>query len=183
MSKTTNKIFREFPEIASLAIKLSSGESLSDHNKFLLKELSEATGWSIDEIIEELKRIDANPSERVKKYRELFERLYKEAVELVEKDTIQAAEKLWGAIVALIKLHASIKGVFVEWTHDKLYNYVTRNVEEKHRKLFRELLKAGEPLHRYFYEKGMDYETFKDCWKDAVELVEKVKELVYASLR
>jgi hypothetical protein len=86
-----------------------------------------------------------------------------------------------GAIVALIKLHASIKGVFVGWTHDKLYNYVTRNVEEKYRKLFRDLLKAGEPLH--FYEKGMDYETFKDCWKDAVELVEKVKELVYASLR
>jgi hypothetical protein len=181
MSKTTNKIFSEFPEIASLAIKLSSGESLSEHDKFLLKELSEATGWGIDEIIEELKRIDANPSERVKKYRELFERLYKEAVELVEKDTVQAAEKLWGAIVALIKLHASIKGVFVEWTHDKLYNYVTRNVEEKHRKLFRDLLKAGEPLH--FYEKGMDYEAFKDCWKDAVELVEKVKELVYASLR
>jgi hypothetical protein len=181
MSKTTNKISLEFPEIASLAIKLSSGESLSEHDKFLLKELSEATGWSIDEIIEELKRIDANPSERVKKYRELFERLYKEAVELVEKDTVQAAEKLWGAVVALIKLHASIKGVFVEWTHDKLYNYVTRNVEEKHRKLFRDLLKAGEPLH--FYEKGIDYETFKDCWKDAVELVEKVKELVYASLK
>jgi hypothetical protein len=183
MSKTANKIFREFPEIASLAIKLSSGESLSEYDKFLLKELSEATGWSIDEIIEELKRIDANPSERVKKYRELFERLYKEAVELVEKDTVQAAEKLWGAIVALIKLHASIKGVFVEWTHDKLYNYVSRNVEEKHRKLFRVLLKAGEPLHRYFYEKKMDYEAFKDCWKDAVELVEKVKELVYASLK
>jgi hypothetical protein len=181
MSKTTNKIFSEFPEIASLAIKLSSGESLSEHDKFLLKELSEVTGWSIDEIIEELKRIDADHSERVKKYKELFEKLYKEAVELVEKDTVQAAEKLWGAIVALIKLHASIKGVFVEWTHDKLYNYVTRNVEEKHRKLFRDLLKAGEPLH--FYEKGMDYEAFKDCWKDAVELVEKVKELVYASLR
>jgi hypothetical protein len=181
MSKTTNKIFLEFPEMASLAIKLSSGESLSEHDKFLLKELSEATGWSIDEIIEELKRIDADHSERVKKYKELFEKLYKEAVELVEKDTVQAAEKLWVAIVALIKLHASIKGVFVEWTHDKLYNYVTRNVEEKHRKLFRDLLKAGEPLH--FYEKGMDYETFKDCWKDAVELVEKVKELVYSSLK
>jgi hypothetical protein len=101
MSKTTNviKIFLEFPEMASLAIKLSSGESLSEHDKFLLKELSEATGWGIDEIIEELKRIDANPSERVKKYRELFERLYKEAVELVEKDTVQAAEKLWGRLL------------------------------------------------------------------------------------
>ena len=44
MSKTTNiiKIFGEFPEIASLAIKLSSKESLSEHDKFLLKELSEA---------------------------------------------------------------------------------------------------------------------------------------------
>jgi hypothetical protein len=181
MSKTTNKIFLEFPEISSLAIKLSSGESLSEHDKFLLKDLSEATGWSIDEIIEELKRMDANHSEKVKKYRELFERFYKEAIELVEKDTVQAAEKLWGAIVALIKIHASIKGVFIEWTYDKLYNYVSRNVEEKHRKLFRDLLKAGEPLH--FYEKGIDYETFKDCWKDAVELVEKVKELVYASLK
>jgi hypothetical protein len=38
-------------------------------------------------------------------------------------------------------------------------------------------------IHRYFYEKVMDYETFNDCWKDAVESIEKVKELIYESLK
>jgi hypothetical protein len=85
MSKTTNKIFSEFPEIASLAIKLSSGESLSEHDKFLLKELSEATGWGIDEIIEELKRIDANPSERVKSIKNSLKGFIKKQLNLLKK--------------------------------------------------------------------------------------------------
>jgi hypothetical protein len=52
-----------------------------------------------------------------------------------------------------MKLHASLKGVFIaHCDHDKLYNYVTYNIEERYRKLFYDLLK----LVRYFtdYEGG-----------------------------
>jgi len=51
-----------------------------------------------------------------------------------------------------MKLHASLKGVFIaHWDHDKLYNYVTYNIEERYRKLFYDLLK----LVRYFTDTSM----------------------------
>ena len=62
---------------------------------------------------------------------ELFQKYYSEAHRLLEQgDYTQAAEKLWGAATALIKLHAALRGVFIAaWSHGKLYNYVTHNVE------------------------------------------------------
>ena len=48
---------------------------------------------------EYLRNIDEDPPERVERYRMLFEKYLKEAVEHKKKgDTQQAAEKLWGAI-------------------------------------------------------------------------------------
>jgi hypothetical protein len=85
-----------------------------------------------------------------------------------------------GAIAALIKLHASLKGAFIaHWEHEKLYNYVTNNVEEGHRKLFHDLLKTGEVLHRYFYEGGLDRDTFNIFLTEALELLDRAKQLVY----
>ncbi len=73
----------------------------------------------------------ANPSKRAEKYMELFQKYYSEAHRLLKQgDYTQATEKLWGAATALIKLHAALRGVFIAaWSHGKLYNYVTHNVE------------------------------------------------------
>jgi hypothetical protein len=88
-----------------------------------------------------------------------------------------ARPKLWGAATALIKLHAALRGVLIAaWSHGKLYNYVTHNVE--HRQAFRDMLKAAEVMHRYFYEKDLDPAIFKDHWEDAVRRIEKVKDIV-----
>jgi hypothetical protein len=55
-----------------------------------------------------------------------------------------------------VKLHAVLKSVFVaHWVHEKLYNYVAHNVEERYRELFHDLLETGEVLYRYFYEGGL----------------------------
>jgi hypothetical protein len=121
-----------------------------------------------------------NPLDRVDRYRNMFERYYGEALELVDKDPRQAAERLWGAITALIKLHVALKGVFIaHWSHDKLYNYVTHNVEKKYRNIFHELLSTGEVLHRHFYEGGLDRETFNIFWTKALNLLDQVKHVVY----
>ena len=63
------------------------------------------------------------------------------------------------------------------WSHGRLYNYVTHNVEE-HRQAFRDMLKAGEVMRRYFYERDLDPATFKDHWEDAVGHIEKVKDVL-----
>jgi len=66
----------------------------------------------LSRVVDDLRNVWRDPSERVDKYRSMFEEYYKEALELVNKDPRQAAEKLWGAITALVKLHAALKGVF-----------------------------------------------------------------------
>ncbi len=171
---------REWPEVINIAVKLISGKPLSDVEEQGLRELAESTGWSTSDIIDELKNINVSPSERVEVYRELFEKYYREALELKERDTVQASEKLWGAITALIKLHATLTNTpIIVWAHGKLYNYVVSNVPREYRRLFIDMLEAGEPLHRHFYERTLSQEAFIECWGKAVELIEMIKEIVY----
>jgi hypothetical protein len=176
---------REYPEVVSLATKLASGMQLYKSDILILREVAEAMGWDENDAAEELKNLATNPSKRVEKYMELFQKYYSEAHRLLEQgDYTQAAEKLWGAATALVKLHAALRGVFIAaWSHGKLYNYVTHNVEEEHRQAFRDMLKAAEVMHRYFYEKDLDPATFKDHWEDAVRHIEKVKGIIYSSIR
>jgi len=179
------ELCREYPEVVSLAAKLSSGGQLSGNDILTLREVAEAMGWDEDDAADEMKNLATSPSERVEKYMELFRKYYSEARRLLEQgDYPQAAEKLWGAATALIKLHAALRGVFTAaWSHGKLYNYVTHNVEEEHRQAFRDMLKAAEVMHRYFYERDLDPATFKDHWEDAVRHIEKVKDIIYSSIR
>ncbi|NAZ33121.1 MAG: hypothetical protein GU356_02320 [Pyrobaculum sp.] len=168
---------REYPEVVSLATKLASGMQLYKSDILILREVAEAMGWDEDDAAEELKNLATNPSERVEKYMELFQKYYSEAHRLLEQeDYTQAAEKLWGAATALIKLHAALRGVFTAaWSHGKLYNYVTHNAE--HRQAFRDMLKAAEVMHN-FYKRDLDPATFKEHWEDAVRHIEKVKDIV-----
>jgi len=45
-----------------------------------VREVTEATGWDVDDIIEEFRSLDADPSERVEHYRSIFENYYREAL-------------------------------------------------------------------------------------------------------
>ena len=96
-----------------------------------MREVAETMGWDEGNVAEELKNLAANPSKRAEKYVELFQKYHSEAHWLLEQgDYTQATEKLRGAATALIKLHATLRGVFTAaWSHGKLYNYVTHNVE------------------------------------------------------
>jgi hypothetical protein len=123
------ELYCEYPEVVSLATKLASGMQL--YKSDILREVTEAMGWDEDDAAEELKNLATNPFKRVEKYMELFQKYYSKACRLLERgDYTQAAEKLWGAATALIKLHAALRGIFTAaWSHGKLYNYVTHNVE------------------------------------------------------
>ncbi len=104
---------REYPEVVSLATKLASGMQLCKSDILILREIAEAMGWDGDDAADELKNLATNPSKRVEKYMELFQKYYSEAHRLLKQgDYSKAAEKLWGAATALIKLHAALRGVF-----------------------------------------------------------------------
>jgi len=169
-----------FPELFPLVEKLIEEKPLDETDEANLRELVGATGWSVDDVVDDLRNGWVDPLGRVDRYREMFERYFSEALELVDRDSWQAAGRLWGAVTALVKLHASLKGAFVAgWDHGGLYNYVTRNVEEEHRELFYGLLMTGRELHRYFYEGDLDEDTFTYFWKRAVKLLGEAREVVY----
>lgn len=171
----------EWPEIVSISKKLVLGEQLNEIEKQWIVELAEVSGWNYDDVINELKNLDKDPSLRAEKYKESFEKYYREAIELKEKgDNRQAAEKIWGAITTLIKLYAAKQGIpIIHWSIAKLDRFVENNVREEYRRLFRDLLDKGHILHEHFYEGNLSDEGFKSRWEEIVELLKRAKEIVY----
>jgi len=172
-----DEIRREWPDVERLIVKVKCGEPLTDVDREWLRELSEVTGWDPEDIEEDLRNIDVDPSERTERYHKLFEKYLKEAIKHVEKgDTQQAAEKLWGAITALVKLYAALKRVpIIHWSRSRIEKFVRNNVEEELKPLFIDLLDKGSVLHEHFYEGHMDPENFRIRWKQALQLIEEIR--------
>ncbi|RLE75088.1 MAG: hypothetical protein DRJ44_06425 [Thermoprotei archaeon] len=85
----------EWIEIFEIALKLKMGVKLNPLEEKWIEELAKAGGWNREDVVEDLKHIDRAPSERVDRYRELFEKYFREALKLKEAgDTQQAAEKI-----------------------------------------------------------------------------------------
>jgi len=185
------KQLSEFPEIIELRDKLTKRESLNNRDLQLIDELSKETGWSVEDIMDEIKDLDKEPSTSVDKYQKLFEKYFNEALELKEKgDYIQAGEKLWGAVTALIKLYASRRNITVmHWSHGKLFQFVKNNIDKKPikildgseispREAFYEILIEAGALHDNFYEGDLPDDAFEMIFNKVVRLMEKVKEIV-----
>lgn len=174
----------EWPEVAEIAKKLSRREKFTEEDELWINELVEETGWDKEAIYDELINITVDPSERIEKYRELHEKYFEEAKRLKEEgDTRQAGEKLWGAVTALIKLYAAIKHTpILHWSRGRLERFVTNNVEEEYKALFRDLLDKTHPLHEHFYEAYLDRKSFDERWEEVIKLLEKAREIVFTKL-
>ncbi|NAZ24351.1 MAG: hypothetical protein GU357_01115 [Thermofilum sp.] len=170
--------------MARLAERVAKGQRLEGLDEENFKELSSATGWDEADLRVELARLGEDPSESIERYKELFEKYSQEAEELFRQgDTRQAAEKMWGAVVALVKLYAAIKGVFVaHWSRSKIDSIIASNVEPEYRKLFRDLVDRAQVLHEHFFEGSLNEELFRERWVETLELLEEAKEVVYKRL-
>jgi hypothetical protein len=179
-----HEVSREWPEVFELHVKLNMGSELDERNLGWLEELSRACGWDLGDVVEEVGNLNVDPSERVDRYRLLFENYYGRALEYKEQgDTRQAGEKLWGAILALIKLYASLKGVpVIHWSRGKVDSFITDNVEARYKKLFRDLVDKAHVLHEHFYEGHLDPKSFNERWEELLELVERARSIVFKHL-
>jgi len=175
-----SELKREWPEIFRIYEKLNRGETLNILDKEWIEEISKESGWSVDDVVDEIKNADKEPSSRIEKYQKMFGEYYNEAKELEKKgDRRQAGEKIWGAITALIKLFAAKKKVgIIYWSAGKMDRFISSNVEEKYKKLFRELLYKGQILHFNFYEDNLSEEGFKETFDEVVQLIEEAKKIV-----
>jgi len=174
----------EWPEIVEIAGKLNRREKLTEKDEMWVNELAEATGWDRNAILDELMNIIVDPSERARRCKELHEEYFEKAKKLKEKgDLRQAGEKIWGAVIALIKLYAAIKNVFIpHWGRGKIDNFIASNVEEKYKDLFRGLLDNAEALHENFYEGDLSEKAFEERWEKTLKLLEAARETVIKRL-
>jgi hypothetical protein len=64
-----HEVSREWPEVFELHVKLSVGSELDERNLGWLEELSRACGWDLGDVVEEVRNLNVDPSERVDRYR------------------------------------------------------------------------------------------------------------------
>jgi len=168
------------PELQLLAAKLFKGRELNEQDRGWLKEISEVTGWELNDVIDELKNIDRDPAERAEKYYRLYIEYLEKAREFYRyKDFRQAGEKLYAAVLALIKYYAAIKHLpIMHWSRGKIEKFITSNVEPGLKKKFRDLLDKAQPLHEHFYEGHLDDQTFRERWNETLDLLEKTSKLI-----
>jgi len=176
------EVSMEWPEIVKLHVKLrfEGVARLGEDDQRWLEELSEATGWELGDVIDEVRNLDVDPSERVGRYRGMFEHYYEQALRYKEEgDTRQAGGKIWGAALALVKLHASLKGVpVIHWSRGKVERFITNNIESRYRELFRTLVDKAHVLHEHFYEGHLDPQSFEERWGELLKLIEKARKIV-----
>jgi len=81
------ELLRDWPEVVEVSAKLLRGEELDECGELWVRGIAEATGWSVNDVVEELRSLGVDPSERVERYRSIFESYYREAVAYKERGT------------------------------------------------------------------------------------------------
>ncbi|MEM3419681.1 MAG: PaREP1 family protein [Nitrososphaerota archaeon] len=154
----------------NLRKKLKNGIKLTENDRLNIEEMAEISGWSKDDIMNDLKKISKDYQE----YLSLFKKYYNEAESLKDKDSRQSSEKLWGAITALMKAYAIKSGVIIsQWSRSKLDKFVENNIPREWKKDFYNLLSKGDKLHKHFYEGHMTSEHFNMVFNECKELIKK----------
>ena len=89
---------------------------------------------------------------RINRYLALSQKYLKDADKLLEdKDYSQASEKLWGALVTIIKAVAAKRNKTIK-THAGIKFYVTNIARELKDESLNSIILVGEGLHQNFYE-------------------------------
>jgi hypothetical protein len=119
-----------------------------------------------------------DPPERVEAYLRLHEKYLREAEELYQRgDLVQAGEKYWGAVAALLNAVAEKRG----WEHHSHRDYavaVERLYEETRDRELVVGFRMAEGLHANYYHNFMRREGFELHREAVLKLVEKLKKFL-----
>ncbi len=137
-----------------------------------------ASGKDVEEFLAELIAERLDPPERVELYLRLYEKFFKEAEALYEGgDFVQAGEKYWGAVAALLNALAEKRG----WPHYSHRDYAVA-VERLYIETGDKELVIGfslaERLHSNFYYNFLSPQGFQLRREAVLMLIQKLKKLV-----
>ncbi|AET33069.1 PaREP1 family protein [Pyrobaculum ferrireducens] len=132
----------------------------------------------VEEFLVELVAARLDPPQRVEAYLKLHEKYLREAEELYQRgDLLQAGEKYWGAVAALLNAIADKRG----WEHYSHRDYAVAIDRLYTETRDRELVvgfRMAEGLHANYYHNFMRREGFELHREAVLRLVEKLRGLL-----
>ena len=142
----------------------------------LIRRRAEREGKLPEEIIVEAFLEHVDPESRVKVYLELHEKYLRDAEGLSsEGDIVQASEKYWGAVAALLGVIGEREGL-PHYTHRDLVEVIEHIALKTSDPEVSTLFRLAEGLHANFYHNFLRKETFDRHKEGVLKLIAKLKE-------
>lgn len=139
-------------------------------NKVAKKFGRELIDYVIEKIINDLDLHD-----RIEIYEKLHEKYLREGNEFYKKgDLIQAGEKYWGALTALLNIIGEIKKL-PHYSHRDYAEIIEIIYEELKDDEIPRLFASAERLHANYYHGFLKELTFKLHREDTLKLIQKLK--------
>jgi len=143
-----------------------------------LRELAEAKGMGVEELVLDLVLEDADPAEVSEAYWEAAETLLRRAEEeLGRGDLRQASEKIWGAAALAVKALAYEREGRRLASHGEMWEYVAQIAREAGDGQLRRLWRSATSMHINFYEGWATVEHVGDALDDVRALMNRLKQL------
>ncbi|MEX0568179.1 MAG: PaREP1 family protein, partial [Candidatus Njordarchaeota archaeon] len=130
----------------------------------------------VDVFIAELLSEKVDPKDRIKIYLALYTKFIREAEEFEKKkDFVQASEKYWGAITALLNI-VGVEKNMPHYTHRDYWEIMNIIIDEMKDESLTELFALAEKLHANFYHNFIPEHQFTIYSKKARTLIMKLIE-------
>ena len=144
----------------------------------LINEIARRKGLDPELYLADLVSRDLDPRGRVDLYLRIHEELLSEADrENAVNNLVQASEKYWGAVTALLNAIAELRG----WEHHSHRDYamiIERLANELGDNELRVMFDSVEKLHANFYHGFLNNEGFDLRRSRALALINKLKEYI-----
>ena len=151
---------------------------LTGHLADTLAHEARRRGVSVETLLAFLMANGMDGRERIAFYTRLHGSLLDEAEEHYRAgELVQAGEKLWGAVCALLNAIGELKGL-PHYSHRDYVDIIEALVQETGDRELARLFASAERLHANFYHAFLSRPSFEAHREDALRLVGKLKELL-----
>jgi hypothetical protein len=141
----------------------------------LIAERARRLGTSVEELVIDAVASLLDPSMRVELYLRFQEKLLRDAEELNSKgDLVQASEKYWGAVSALLNAVGERENI-PHYTYQDLKEIAIHLTEKEGDKEYTRLLSSAETLHANYYHNFLGKTSYDAHREDALRLIERLK--------
>ena len=145
----------------------------------LLRRRAEREGRTIEDLMLAAVADLLDPEARIDAYKRLFYKYLEDAERLYQKgDLVQAGEKLWGAVTALLNIIGELEEK-PHYSHADYWDLVEAIAEVTNDPEYSTLFTLAERLHANYYHAFLRPMTFRAYWEAGEKLVEKLRRYLH----